>query len=66
MIPYDMETLRTLNASGLALDARRFADLEFARGEREWALREAARAAVRPRTAAGAWAAALAGYLSPR
>jgi len=66
MIPYDTETLRMLNASGLSLDARKFASLEFAKGDREWALGEVARAARRTGGAPGAWVAALAGYLSPR
>lgn len=66
MIPYDTETLRLLNASGRAREARKFAELEYGRADREWAAREATRAAEAPRARRGAWISAVVNYLSPR
>jgi hypothetical protein len=62
MIPYDMVTVRMLQANNAEAD--RFAALEFRGGGRDWAAAEARRA--RERGPRAAWFASVVAYLSLR
>lgn len=62
MIPYNLETMRLLNPSTVAV--RHFADLEYRASDREWVLAEAQ--GVRRSAQRGGLKAALVAYLSAR
>lgn len=64
MIPQDVATLRYVNASSQA--ARRFAELEYGRSDRLWAIANVGKKSRARRRPARAWLHAVIAYFSPR